>query len=280
MIRIGPAGWSYPDWSGIVYPVRSRFDPLEYLSHFFDTIEINNTFYRPPAPETSQKWIQRVEHNPRFRFTLKLWQNFTHLSGELNEAEVATFREGILPLQESGTLGVLLVQFPWSFKNTDEGRARLVHILETFAQFPLAVEFRHRSWNQTEIWNLLHHFQVGVCNIDQPVIGQSLRPEAHVTSAIGYLRCHGRNYRNWFREGAGRDARYDYLYSDEEIEEQAGLVRKIAEKAKDVYAIYNNHFRGQAVVNAIQLRRKLEEGFVPIPGPLAETYPELKSQAQ
>src|SRR6266700_4101913 len=79
-IRIGPAGWSYPDWAGIVYPrARSRrFHEAEYLSRFFDTIEINTSFYQPLQPDTARSWIGHVAHNPRFTFTAKLWKRFTH----------------------------------------------------------------------------------------------------------------------------------------------------------------------------------------------------------
>ncbi len=81
-IRVGPAGWSYPDWAGIVYPARKPrgFHEAAYLSEFFDTIEINTSFYHPLRPEHCRQWIARVSPNPRFLFTAKLWQKFTHES--------------------------------------------------------------------------------------------------------------------------------------------------------------------------------------------------------
>jgi uncharacterized protein YecE (DUF72 family) len=79
-ILVGPAGWSYQDWEGQVYPKPKPrgFDPLRYLARYFDTVEINSSFYRIPAAKTTQQWVDRVSEHPDFRFTSKLWQGFTH----------------------------------------------------------------------------------------------------------------------------------------------------------------------------------------------------------
>lgn len=80
VIRIGPAGWSYPDWRGIVYPKRKPrgFHELEYLAQFFDAVEVNTSFYNPLRPEVVKERLRQVRHNPSFTFTAKLWQGFTH----------------------------------------------------------------------------------------------------------------------------------------------------------------------------------------------------------
>src|SRR5918992_802877 len=98
-IRIGPAGWSYPDWQGQVYPAKAGrgFDPLAYLAQYFDTIEINSTFYRIPDPKTTQRWVDRVADHPDFRFTAKLWQGFPH-EGTASAEDEATFRHAMAPL--------------------------------------------------------------------------------------------------------------------------------------------------------------------------------------
>ena len=84
IIRVGPAGWSYKDWEGVVYPQKpgKHFDPLEYLARFFNTIEINSSFYRPPAPSTTESWARRVENTKDFSFTAKLYRVFTHERGK------------------------------------------------------------------------------------------------------------------------------------------------------------------------------------------------------
>ncbi|MDA2934049.1 DUF72 domain-containing protein [Acidobacteria bacterium AH-259-D05] len=274
MIRIGPAGWSYRDWEGIVYPRQTRFDQLRYLSQFFTTIEVNSTFYGAPRAKTTESWIQHTDHSADFRFTLKLGQNFTHQRERLDSGEVRQWKEGAAPLVVAGKLGAVLVQFPWSFKNNQESRRYLVELVGRFSELPLVVEFRHGSWGQPAVLEFLSDLRVAICSIDQPLIGNSLPAHCHVTSPIGYFRCHGRNYRDWFREDAGRDNRYNYLYSEEELDQQSDLVRGIREQAEEVYVIYNNHYRGQAVLNALQLRQRIEGSITGIPEPLLNTYPQ------
>ena len=272
MIRVGPAGWSYRDWEGIIYPKQSGLDQLEYLAQFFDTIEINSTFYRPATAKVAESWVRRTEHNPRFRFTLKLTRSFTHERETLHPTEVREWKEGVAPLQREGKMAAVLIQFPWSFRNQQESRAYLVRIMESFSDLPLVAEFRHASWDQEGVLEFLRELKVGICNIDQPVIGRSIEPRCYATSPLGYFRCHGRNYRHWFRKESGRDQRYDYLYTDEEVEEQAGLVGEIQAQTEDVYVIYNNHYRGQAAVKALQLRRRLEGVTPPVPETLQRVY--------
>ena len=275
MIRIGPAGWSYRDWEGVVYPKQTQLDQLRYLPEFFTTIEVNSTFYGPPRARTTQSWVERTDHAPDFRFTLKLGRNFTHQRGPFDPDEIQQWKEGAAPLGEAGKLGALLIQFPWSFKNRHESRDYLARLVEHFSEFPLVVEFRHGSWGRPEILEFLRDLGTAVCNVDQPLIGDSLSPQCHVTSPVGYFRCHGRNYHDWFREEAGRDDRYNYLYDKEELDQQYDLVEGMREQAEEVYVIYNNHYQGQAVVNALQLRQRIEGKIPGIPEPLARTYPEM-----
>src|SRR5687768_5349289 len=152
IIRIGPAGWSYKDWEGIVYPQKpgAKFDPLEYLARFFDTIEINSSFYRPFSPSTAKSWIRRVTAANDFRFTAKLHRVFTHERGKATAEDEKAVREGTDVLASNGSLGALLLQFPWSFKNTDEDRLYLSRLLEKFNDYPLVVEVRHTSWNNAQ----------------------------------------------------------------------------------------------------------------------------------
>jgi uncharacterized protein YecE (DUF72 family) len=277
--RVGVAGWSYPDWEGIVYPKTPRFDGLSYLARFFDTLEINSSFYRIPAARTTSSWVKRVRANPEFRFTLKLYKGFTHERTATADDE-RLFAEALAPLNDAAVLGAVLLQFPWSFKNDPEGLDYLSATLERFARHPLVVEVRHASWNQPEFYSFLVERGVGFCNIDQPLIGRSLAPSDRATGPVGYVRLHGRNYRDWFREDAGRDARYDYLYSEEELDPWVEKISEVSGTASSTYVITNNHFRGQAVVNALQIRSRIEKRRVKAPGSLLEHYPVLASSVE
>jgi uncharacterized protein YecE (DUF72 family) len=281
MIRIGPAGWSYKDWEGIVYPQKpgKNFDPLEYLARFFNTIEINSSFYRPPTASTTKAWVNRVAANKQFTFTAKLNRLFTHERGKATAADEKEFHSGMAPLLKAEKLGALLLQFPWSFKNTMEDRVYLAELLEKFGEYPLVLEVRHTSWNTPAMYEWLQERGVGICNIDQPVFSKSIRPAALTTSPVGYVRLHGRNYQNWFRDKAPRDERYNYLYSFDELDPWLKRIKELAEQTRETYVITNNHFRGQAVVNAIEIDASLKEQRVPAPEPLFATYPRLGESA-
>ena len=293
-IRVGPAGWSYEDWAGIVYPRRRPrdFHEATYLADYFDTIELNVTFYRPVPAEMARGWVERVAANPRFLFATKLWQQFTH-EGELTAANEREARPAMEALCEAGKLGAVLAQFPWSFKNTAENRAYVEKLTERFGDFPLVIEVRHASWNQRGFYEWLAEHRVGFCNIDQPVIGRSLKPSQRATAPVGYVRLHGRNYEEWFKEradasGGSPDSglpdsgspesgeRYNYLYSMEELEPWAGRIQAVAESAPLTFVITNNHFHGKAVTNALQLIHLLTRQRVKVPPPLLEHYPELE----
>lgn len=281
LIRIGPAGWSYKDWEGIVYPQKpgAKFDPLAYLARFFDTIEINSSFYRPFTAATARSWARRVAAAPDFRFTAKLNRIFTHERGKATAEDEKQVREGIDALAGVGKLGAVLLQFPWSFKNTDEERLYLMKLLDRFKDYPLVLEVRHSSWNNPQIYEWLEELGVGICNVDQPLFSKSIKPAALSTSPVGYVRLHGRNYQDWFREKAPRDDRYNYLYSLDELEPWITRIKEIAAKTKESYVITNNHFRGQAVVNALEIKSTLEEHRVVAPAPLCEKYPLLMDSA-
>jgi uncharacterized protein YecE (DUF72 family) len=280
-LRVGPAGWNYKDWEGIVYPAGAggSFDPLRFISEYWDTVEINSSFYSPPRPLDCKRWTQRVSGNPRFRFTAKAWQRLTHefkeAGGSRLQADCEAVLRSMAPLMEAGVFGALLIQFPWSYRYSEANVEHLRALFRQFAGLPLAVEVRHGSWDREPFYDLLRENKVCFCNVDQPVIGNSLKPSSRITARIGYFRLHGRNYRTWFQEGAGRDARYDYLYAPNEIREIAGLIQTVKQQAEETYAITNNHFRGQALANALEIMEELDANPPAVPPSLASAYPHL-----
>lgn len=281
-ILVGPAGWSYSDWSGIVYPSRRPrgFHQAAYLAEFFDTIEINTSFYNPLRPELAAQWLDRVSANPRFLFTAKLWQKFTHEEGATT-ADEKLVRSGFDVLHTAGRFGAMLLQFPFSFHNTPENLARLRKLLGRFSDYPLVVEVRHSSWAQAEFYDFLHERHVGICNIDQPLIGRSIKPGERATSALGYVRLHGRREDTWFSDDPQMPSheRYNYLYSEQELLPWAGRIEHVAEHTKTTFVVTNNHFEGKGVVNALQLIHMLTHNKVKIPEPLRHRYPELEAIA-
>ena len=281
MIRVGPAGWNYRDWNGIVYPKPKPrgFDELIYISQYFDVVEINSSYYGPPRPSSAKKWIESVSSNPRFRFTAKVFHSFTHERRPAPNDE-KEFKEGIAPIAEAGHLGALLLQFPWSFKFSSENRQYLVGLQKRFSEYPLVVEVRHASWLDEEILDLLSELGVGICNIDQPLFHRSVKPAADLTSGIGYVRLHGRNYRNWFSAKADVRGRYDHLYSLDELDPWITRAKQIAKDADETYVISNNHNLGKAAVNAVEFLSVLKGKPVAAPPLLIENYPELREFAE
>ena len=292
-IRIGTAGWSYKDWEGIFYPPgmqRRKVHPLEYLARFFDTAEINTSFYGPLKPELGKLWSKRVAAiNPKFLFTAKLYKAFTHSPIAVmeptsaatirptDEDEVKT-REGLDSLANEGKLGALLIQFPVSFKNTSLNREYLERLLRQFIEYPRVVEVRDSSWDNAETLAEFARQNVAFCNIDQPVMGKSLAPTEHVTAPIAYVRLHGRNYDQWF-DSDNRNDRYNYLYKERELEGWKERIKNVAHKAQTTYVITNNHFESKAGVNAIELKSMISGKRVPAPPTLIRKYPELRKFA-
>lgn len=276
MIRIGPAGWAYKDWAGIVYPSKKPrgFHEATYLARYFDAIEINVSFYRPVPASTSEAWLKYVSFNPNFRFTAKLWRGFTH-DRNASSADEIEFTDGLRPLLEAGRLGALLLQFPWSFRHTPENLDYVHRLAARFRDFPLVLEVRHISWNEPGVLDALHTLGIGLCNIDQPLFHSSIAPAAVSTSSVGYIRLHGRNYRSWWTENQNTGERYNYLYTVQELDPWIDRIHAVAETTQDTYVVTNNHYLGKAVVNATEISSILKGAPVDAPETLIQHYPQL-----
>jgi uncharacterized protein YecE (DUF72 family) len=289
-VRIGTAGWSYKDWEGIFYPPgmqQRKIHPLEYLSRFFDTVEINTSFYGPLKPELVKVWCRKASAvNREFLFTAKLYRAFTHSPLAVTEPTSAASirptdedemktREGLDALASEGRLGALLIQFPVSFKNTSLNREYLDRLLRQFIEYPSVVEVRDSSWDNPETLAAFARKNVAFCNIDQPVMGNSLAPTEHVTASLAYVRLHGRNYDQWF-DSDNRNDRYNYLYSEKELEAWKERIENVAHKAQSTYVIANNHFESKAGVNALELKAMVTRKRVAAPPTLIQRYPELR----
>ena len=280
VIRVGTSGWSYDDWDGRFYPERQQrgFDHLAYHARYFDCVEVNSSFYRPPSARAAASWVARTPHD--FEFTFKLYQRFTHDRDKPWTAdEVDAYLRGIEPVLAAGRLGAVLVQFPWSFRADDRAFRHLEMIRRDFARLPLVVEVRHASWTSDLALGRIRDNGFGFANIDQPASRSGVPPMTLVTSPVGYVRLHGRNREAWFSKTAGRDARYDYLYREDELQEWIERIHDIARASEKTYVFTNNHYRGQAPANALQILSKIRDRPVPVPSPLLEAFPFLEDIA-
>ncbi len=276
---IGTAGWSYPDWEGIVYPKEktAAFHPLVFLAQYINIVEINSTFYRPPSIRISFSWIKRVENYPDFLFSVKLHQIFTHQRKDFTQKDVDDFKLGIEPLRANNRLASILIQFPWSFARTASNIEYLTKLFELFTDYPLALEVRHSSWNRPDFYEFLTEYKVCFCNIDQPIFQSSIKPSSTITNPkFSYVRLHGRNYKNWFKQDAGRDERYNYLYTKDELEEWINRIKDLGKESSKVFVISNNHYRGQALANALQIKNMVTGEKLDIPDLLLVQFPFLQ----
>lgn len=185
------------------------------------------------------------------------------------------FKDGIAPLAEAGKLGSLLFQFPASFHCDDGTRDRLRALLAKFAEYPTAVELRHRSWDDN--LDVLDETKSVPVFIDEPKFRDSTRQRLSSRGGVLYTRFHGRQAEKWWQH-EHRNERYDYLYTTDEIKPQAERLRTVAgeQSIQKAYIFFNNHPGAKAVVNAVMLRKELG---VPVeeelPDSLKAAFPEL-----
>jgi uncharacterized protein YecE (DUF72 family) len=291
-LRIGTSGWHYPGgrgtWDGLFYPRpedRPRgFDELRFYAERFNTVEINSTFYGQPRAAVSLGWARRTP--PGFEFAVKLFQKFTHPATALDatpvtSADVDAFKDGIEPLAAAGKLGALLVQFPSRFHDTPEARDYLAWLIQTFSEYPLAIELRHRSWSDAEHATdaLLATGHAAWVQIDEPKFGSSIRQALTPNRAdMLYVRLHGRNAAEWWEHEESED-RYNYLYSAGELAPLVAKLRAARDQVRKLYLYMNNHFAAQSVANATMVREMLDEPVAaPMPPELVDAYPDLEGR--
>ena len=292
-IRVGTSGWSYPSgdgtWNGIFYPAKKTkgFDELAFYAEHFDTVEVNSSFYRVPAVKTTSEWARRTPKH--FEFSLKLFQKFTHPEmflkatgrdpADIDRKDVDEFRAALDPLARAGKLGALLAQFPPSFKNEPGSRDYLAWLLHAFREYPVAVELRHKTFSDDphETTELLKEHGAALVQIDEPKFKTSIRQNRLPNvKTFYYLRLHGRNAAQWWTHDKSED-RYNYLYSEEELEPIVEAVEEASREVKKSYAYANNHFSAKSVANAATIKAKLgQELEGEYPEPFVQRYPDLK----
>ena len=247
MIYIGTSGFSYEDWKGYYYPEHiAKKDMLPYYAQEFPAVEVDSTYYAIPGPAT---FVAMDRKTPKdFRFVVKAHKDMTHAE-EPNPDAFDAFTKAIEPLRESGKLGCVLAQLPWSFKATPGNLERLRSIRYMLGTLPTVIEFRNAEWVGEETFALLRELDLGFCCVDEPRLHGLMPPVAAATSEIGYVRFHGRNAKQWWKHEQAYQ-RYDYLYSEDELREWVPKTREIMDQAADTYLFFNNHYQGKSAQNA------------------------------
>jgi uncharacterized protein YecE (DUF72 family) len=260
MIHIGTSGYSYADWKGPYYPENIKDNEmLSFYSQDFKATEINYTYYRMPAARTLAAMAKKVPDD--FVFTIKASKELTH-QRELEGEELGTpenfklFCEALQPLIDEHKFGAVLAQFPNSFRPTPENRDYLQVFRDRMGDLPVVVEFRNSSWVTDDTMELLRENNLGYCCVDEPRMKGLIPPIAVATAPVAYVRFHGRNAQKWWRHDEAYE-RYSYSYKPEELEEWVPKIDKLDNTAQHTFVFTNNHFQGQAVDTARQLREML-----------------------
>jgi uncharacterized protein YecE (DUF72 family) len=256
MILIGTSGFSYKDWVGPYYPEKlPQKDWLAFYAREFKACELNFTYYRLPDARTLERMAAKIPAD--FFFTLKASKELTHERTD-NKAAFAQFVAALAPLIEADKFGCVLAQFPYSFHATEANRDYLRFLREHLGQLPVVVEFRNAKWLTPENFALLRENHLGFCCVDEPRLKGLIPPVAEVTAEVAYVRFHGRNAKKWWRHDEAWE-RYDYTYSDEELSEWVPKIKGLTGQAEKTFVFANNHWQGQAVGTARQLRMLLEQ---------------------
>jgi uncharacterized protein YecE (DUF72 family) len=250
-ILIGTSGFSYDDWKEEFYPPdMAKKDFLEFYAEHFRVLELNFSYYRIPDSSQSRQMI--TKSGGKLEFVIKAYRQMTHEISENSLTEILPkFMEGISPFVDAGRLGVILLQFPQSFHYVPENRLYLKSLIETLSPSPVSIEFRQREWLKESVYETLRELGAGFVCVDEPPLPSLIPPMVINTSNSGYIRFHGRNTKKWY--GTDSRTRYDYLYSEDELEEWVPKIRELAERTEKLFVFFNNHARAQAITNAKML---------------------------
>lgn len=276
-IKIGTCSWS--DHTGFYPPGLKPTDRITYYARHFPVVEIDSTYYHMQPVRNFAAWASRTP--PGFVFDVKAYKAMTRHERTPQETtplpigEVfRQFAESLSPLRQTARLGAVLLQFPPWFVEGEENRAYLRFCREAMPDFLLAVEFRHRSWFEGEARDrtlgFLQELDFVHVVADAPQVGTGTVPlVAEVTSPkLSIFRLHGRNRATWYARTETTGQRFDYRYTQKELEGFLPVIERLAEKTDEVHVLMNNNREDFAVRNAYELSALLALGY---PDPFNDT---------
>ena len=293
-ILVGTASWTDPSLiaSGRFYPPEAKTpeERLRFYSSVFPIVEVDSSYYGMPAERTAAAWVERTPEG--FTFDIKAFSLFTHhptppralpkdirealpapalkkrnlyyddVPPELRDELFRRFWQALLPLDSGGKLGVVLFQFPPWFLPGRESFAYLEQLPEKVPQYTPAVEFRTPRWLDSEhaerTLAFLSERGMPYVVVDEPQgTRASVPPVVAATAPVAVIRFHGRNKAAWAKREASVAEKYDYLYSEEELQGWLPSIQRLAAEADEVHVLMNNCREDKAVVNARQLATML-----------------------
>ena len=237
-VLVGTSGYVYDHWRQRFYSEKlSKPKWLEFYASHFNTVELNNTFYRLPSEAAFANWRDSTPGD--FTFAVKVSRFITHIK-RLKDAEeqVETFLSKAKILGDK--LGPLLYQLPPNMHRNDERLEAFLSILPR--KMKHVVEFRHQSWLEKGVFETLHKYNVGFCIFDMPDLSCPLV----ATADFAYIRFHGST------------GLYRSCYSDDELAGWAKKLTDLAASLKTIYIYFNNDAEAFAVKNAMTLRGYLK----------------------
>lgn len=255
-LLLGTSGYSYSDWTGPFYPEGlDKSEDLSFYSTFFNTVEINFTYYKIPDPHIFEAMVRKVPDG--FIFSVKMHNSMTH-TRDCPKDDYRHYIDALAPLEDSGKLGAILMQFPWGFKLSGSNMDYLGDLRQKFGDMELCAEFRHNTWLTAEVFDFCRSHDLGFCNVDEPRLKTLPGPTDINTTDSGYIRFHGRNASNWWKP-AKAYMRYDHMCTQDELLPWVVRIKKLSLSTKKTYIYFNNHYKAQAVRSANLLQNLLKE---------------------
>jgi uncharacterized protein YecE (DUF72 family) len=274
-VRLGTCSWADEGLLKTWYPrgVSTAEARLRYYAERFDTVEVDSPFYALPDPAVTRRWAERTP--PEFVFHVKASSAMTWHDGEPTDEAFRLFRSALEPLELSGKLRGVLLQYHPRFKKSPEAKAELERAPARLEPLVPLIEFRHASWlepaERADTLSFLEAHGLAYVSVDAPRTRATnvLPPVAAATAPLAYVRFHGRNWKTWNIRGAKKSSeRFDWMYEPEELAEWVAPIQRLASEADEVYALMNNNRDDFAPRSAAILRRLLDEAGVRAAGGL------------